>query len=124
MDKPLIVFRQEYTDIGGWGAISNFLTKFRENIPMQDTDVSAVSSCVLKGKGMRDNFFLIKEIERNKDNFLGIRKPQKIYAAKESYDYVFLVSVSYEDLQDVVDLQNFYLIHNACNQQRIIISKS
>lgn len=120
MNKKIIVFMLEYTRVDGWGAISNFITKFSENIKMNRSDVKIASSHTTKEIGAKNNFSLVKDAEYNREKFKKIRKPEKIYDAGEEYDYVFLISVQYGRLQDVVDLQNLYLICNGCDTSRII----
>lgn len=119
MNDATIVFALEYTEEGGWGAISNFITKCIEGAPMDAADVSIVTSCVLKGRGLESDITLVREAERNRGKFLKIRKPEKIYDVREKYEYVFVITVHYERLQDVVDLQNLYLIYDACRPNRV-----
>jgi len=120
MNEKIIIFMLEYTNAGGWGAISNFITKFSENIAIDQSDVEVVSSCVLRQTGLEDNFFLVREAERNKEKFKRIGKPEKIYDVREGYGYVFLIFVQFERLQDVVDLQSLYLISDSCSPGRVI----
>lgn len=116
--RPFIIFKLEYLRSTGWGAISNFITKFSENKQMEPIDVEMVSSLVLKGKWM-DNFSLIKKLDRSREEFLSIKKPEKIYEVREKYDYIFFISIEYKQLFDVVDLQNFYLIWDSCRHCRM-----
>lgn len=120
MSKPFIVFRLEYLRTTGWGAISNFITKFSEKIPMESSDVEIVSSIVLEGKQFDQNPLLIKKIDYSSAKFKKIGRPENIYAASERYDYTFFISIEYNQLFDVVDLQNLYLICDACRQCRIL----
>lgn len=120
MKKSLIVFKLEYLYTTGWGAISNFITKFSEKIPMDISDVKIASSIVLEKKDPNKSFNLLKEIDYKNDQFKKIKKPENIYVANERYDYVFFISIEFNQLFDVVDLQNLYLIYDACRQYRII----
>ena len=117
--RPFIIFKLEYLRGIGWGAISNFITKFSENRQMEPRDVEVVSSLVLKGK-WTNNFSLIKRLDHSNEEFLSIKKPEKIYEVREKYDYIFFISIEYRQLFDVVDLQNFYLIWDSCRHYRIV----
>ncbi|RKJ04896.1 hypothetical protein D7X87_10005 [bacterium D16-54] len=117
--RPFIIFKLEYLRGIGWGAISNFITKFSENRQMEPRDVEVVSSLVLKGK-WTNNFSLIKRLDHSNEEFLSIKKPEKIYEVREKYDYIFFISIEYRQLFDVVDLQNFYLIWDSCRHCRIV----
>lgn len=120
MDKTYIIFKMEYTHTNGWGPISNFITKFSENLPMKKTDVDMVSSCVLKGNWLDSNFSMVKALESDRKRFLSIRRPEKIYEDRDRYDYVFYISVRFEQLYDVVELQNLYLLLDSCEKSRIL----
>lgn len=118
--KRLVVFKLQYRSGENWGAISNFITKFSENLPIEASDVRIVSSYASKKKGQSENFSLVKEAHYYWDRFQQIGKPENIYIAKEQYEYVFLISIAYEQLYDVVELQSLYLILNACRSCRIL----
>lgn len=120
MERKTIVFMLEYQQTGGWGAISNFITKFSERIPMNRSDTAIASSCLFKEYKTNGNFSLVKLIEAKREKFLKIERPDKIYDAGEDYQYVFFISVRYEHLQDVVDLQSLYLLIDACDTVRVI----
>ena len=110
----------EYLHTAGWGAISNFITKFSEKNKMELADVEIVSSIVLERKGTIKNFSLVKELEYKSDYFKRIGRPENIYVDSEKYDYAFFISIEFEQLFDVVDLQNLYLICDACRECRIV----
>lgn len=120
MKKKLIVFKLEYLHTKGWGAISNFITKFSEKIEMEPSDVEIVSSVVLEKELSDKNFILVKEVDHKRELFKKIAKPGNIYAVNEKYDYLFFISVDFKQLFDVVDLQNIYLIGDACRQFKIL----
>lgn len=120
MNRPLIAFKLEYLREKGWGAISNFITKFSEKIPMQHADVEIVSSIRLELERPYDNASLVKKIDQSGSQFKKIGKPENMYAAAGEYDYIFFVSVEFSQLSDVVDLQNLYLISDVCRQYRMI----
>lgn len=120
MNKKIIVFMLEYTKDNSWGAISNFITKFSEKIKMNQSDVENVLSNTIKNIGPQNNISLVKNVECNRGKFKKIGKPEKIYDAGEEYEYVFLISVQFVRLQDVVDLQNLYLICSGCCTSRVL----
>lgn len=120
MSRPLIVFKLRFCCTTGWGAISNFITKFSEKIPMESLDVEIASSIVLEEKKLDDNFSLIKQIDDNWAKFKRIRKPENIYETGSKYEFAFFISIEFNQLFDVVDLQNLYLIRDAHRQDRII----
>lgn len=120
MGKPLIVFKLEYWRETGWGAISNFITKFSEKKSMESSDVEIVSSIRLNEYQWNKKSFLIKQIDHNISQFKKIGKPENIYATGEGYDYIFFISVEFKQLSDVVDLQNLYLICDACKHCKIV----
>lgn len=64
--------------------------------------------------------FLIKQIDQNIPQFKKIGKPENIYATGEEYDYIFFISAEFKQLSDVVDLQNLYLICDACKHCKIV----
>lgn len=120
MSKPLIIFRLEYQRKTGWGAISNFITKFSEKIPMKLSDVEIVSSIVLEENQFEGNSLLIRKISDHSRQFKKIGRPENMYVNGEKFNYIFFISVEYKSLSDVVDLQNLYLISDACRQYRIL----
>lgn len=120
MEKPIIVFKLEYLRTKGWGAVSNFITKFSEKRTMELSDVETVSSIVLAEKQPGQNFSLVKQIDHKREEFKEIRKPENIYTVSENYEYVFFISVDFKQLVDVVELQNLYLICDACRSNRIV----
>lgn len=120
MERKTVVFMLEYLQSCGWGAISNFITKFSERIPMNRSDTSIASSYLFKEYRPGSNFSLVKLIEEKREKFLKIKLPERIYDAGEEYQYVFFISVKYECLQDVVDLQSLYLLIDACDTVRVI----
>lgn len=120
MERKTVVFMLEYLQESGWGAISNFITKFSEKIPMNRSDTAIASSCLFKESKPSSNFSLAKLIEAKREKFLKIKWPKKIYDAGEEYQYVFFIFVQYERLQDVVDLQSLYLLIDACDTVRVI----
>lgn len=75
-DNTVLVFMLKYTEEDGWGAISNFITKYSAGEEIDLKDVTNVSSWQLKGHGQINSFSLVKEIERNQGNFLSITKPE------------------------------------------------
>lgn len=119
-DKAVLIFMLKYTDVGGWGAISNFITKYTESVSMDSADVAIASSCQLRGYGLDNNFYLVKVAECNQEKFRPINKPKNMYTVKGQYEVVFFISVQYAQLQDVVELQNLYLLCAANPQSRVI----
>ena len=120
MNKLTIVFKLEYLRKTGWGAISNFITKFSEKIPVELSDVETVSSIVLEVGNLNDNYALIKKIDSGRDFFKNIKKPEKIYITSEKYEYVFFISIDFSQLFDVVDLQSLYLIFDSCKKYKLV----
>lgn len=120
MEKKTVVFMLEYLRTGGWGAISDFITKFSERIPMNRSDTAIASSCLFKEFKSGSNFDLAKLIIKKREKFKKIERPEKIYDAGEEYYYVFFISVQYERLEDVVDLQSLYLLIDACDTVKAI----
>lgn len=116
--RSLIVFRIEYDSKNGWGAVSNFITKYTEDLPMSDSDVGSVTSCVFDSSQCKSNFELVKAAASNR--FRSIKRPENIYVNKGNYDYVFLINIDYAKLYDVVELQNFFLIWDANRNIRVI----
>lgn len=119
-DNTVLVFMLKYTEEDGWGAISNFITKYSAGEEIDLKDVTNVSSWQLKGHGQINSFSLVKEIERNQGNFLSITKPENMYALKKQYKVVFFIRLQYAQLPDVVDLQNLYLLCDAYPQGKVI----
>lgn len=115
--KSLIVFRIEYDSKNGWGAVSNFITKYVEDLPMNYSDVESVTSCVFDGSQCKNNFELAKAAESNR--FRIIKKPENIYVNKGNYDYAFLINIDYAKLYDVVELQDFFLLWDGHRDKRI-----
>lgn len=120
MSKPIIIFRLEYQRRTGWGAISNFITKFSEKIPMGLSDVKIASSIVLEKDQPKENLHLVRKINEQRGRFKKIGRPENMYVDGEKYHYVFFISVEYENLSDVADLQSLYLICDICGQHRIL----
>ncbi len=120
MKKSIIAFKLEYLREKGWGVISNFITKFSEKIPMENSDVEIVASVRLEVEQSYSNLLLTKKINQNSSRLKKIAKPENMYVVDGKYDYIFFISIECNQLSDVVDLQNLYLILDACKQCRII----
>lgn len=110
--KPMIVFRMVYDKEKGWGAVSNFITKYKEELSMDDSDVQIVTDCVFDGKQIGTRLDLLKAVDRS-NKFRKIGRPENIYIDKDKYEYFFLIDITYMMLYDVVELQNFFLIWDA-----------
>lgn len=110
--NAMIVFRIVYDKEKGWGAVSNFITKYKEELPMDGSDVQSVTDCVLDSKQIGTQLDLLKLIDKS-NKFLKIRRPENIYIDKDKYEYIFLIDITYSLLYDVVELQNLFLIWDA-----------
>ena len=82
MEKPIIAFKLEYSREMGWGAISNFITKFSEKIPMNNLDVELATSILLDAEQPYDNVLLAKKIVQNSFRLKKIVKPENIYSKR------------------------------------------
>ncbi len=119
--KQLVVFQVNYSCARGWGAVSNFITKYIENMPMDLSDVQGVTSCAFTDGWYRDNFEVVKLIKKSDARFLKINRPENIHVNKEHYNCIVCIRIDYIELYDVVELQNLYLIWDTCRTMNIVV---
>lgn len=104
-----IDIKKEY---GSFALASNFISKMTSGQEIFIGEVQGVSSHVygpVDPADFKEVRHLTEWTARSHDTFLSIKNPDQLYANPD-FDYIYCLHVSEDEIDDVVELQYYYLI--------------
>lgn len=117
--KKIIVYLTKYDNQDFWAYISNFLCKFSRKEAMAIDETHKVSTFVINDTVEKKK--LVQAVWERKDNSRMISKPEKLYDIGLAYKNLFCIYIEADELSDVVELQNLYLIYRYFKNEQILV---
>ena len=117
--QQMVVFKLKYDSADFWGESSNFITKYKEGIPMNTKDVANVTFCNIKAEYFND-LDVIKRVMKEGTQYHKIGKPEYIQVDKGTYVPIFIMEINCDKLTDVVGLAPLFLIINNISNVNIL----
>ena len=118
--RGTIIFRMEIKkELGGFAAASNFIIKLVGKKELCVEEVRGIRSLVRKDVNLVKNKSVVQIVGENEPKFLEITKPERLQEGCRDYQLVFCLLVAEEEIDDVVELQYYYLMKRYYKDQQL-----